>query len=161
MPFRRASSTLRPPSSPRNKDAPDQIKRVLRVILLSDAFKNTWGEKLKRPFEATVSILRALNANFTLTDEFFWNYDSMGQPLFEHRSPNGYPDLKEAWTNTSSMLKRWQMAISITEGWIDGTTVDINSQMPAGIRTANAIADYWISRILGHPCLRRTTQPAR
>jgi len=134
-----------------NKDAPDQIKRVLRVILLSDAFKNTWGEKLKRPFEVTVSILRALNANFTLTDEFFWNYDSMGQQLFEHRSPNGYPDLKEAWTNTSSMLKRWQMAVSITEGWIDGTTVDINSQMPSGIRTANAIADYWISRILGRP----------
>ena len=134
-----------------NKDAPDQIDRVLRVILLSDAFKNTWGEKLKRPFEATVSILRALNANFTLSDEFFWNYDSMGQLLFEHRSPNGYPDLKEAWTNTSSMLKRWQMAISITEGWIDGITVDINSQMPSGIRTANAIADYWISRILGRP----------
>lgn len=134
-----------------NKDAPDQIKRTLRVILLSDAFKTTWGEKLKRPFEATASMLRGVNANVALTDEFFWNYASMGQLLFAHRSPNGYPDLKEAWTNTSSMLKRWQMAISITEGWIDGITVDINSQMPAGIHTANAIADYWINRILGHP----------
>jgi uncharacterized protein (DUF1800 family) len=133
------------------KDAPDQLKRVLRVILLSDAFKNTWGEKIKRPFEAAVSILRAINAEFAPSNDFDWNYENMGQPLFERRPPDGYPDVKAAWTNTSSMLKRWQLCLSLIEGWVDNTSVDINSQMPTGINTANAIVDYWVDRLLGRP----------
>jgi uncharacterized protein (DUF1800 family) len=133
------------------KDAPDQLKRVLRVVLLSDAFKNTWGEKIKRPFEAAVSILRAINAEFAPSNDFDWNYENMGQPLFERRPPDGYLDVKEAWTNTSSMLKRWQLCLSLIEGWIDNTAVDVNSQMPAGINTANAIVDYWVDRLLGRP----------
>ncbi len=31
----------------------------METILLSDEFKSTWGEKIKRPFEIAVSALRA------------------------------------------------------------------------------------------------------
>src|SRR6185503_18156560 len=31
--------------------APDQLKQVVRTILLSDEFRATWGAKAKRPFE--------------------------------------------------------------------------------------------------------------
>jgi uncharacterized protein (DUF1800 family) len=129
--------------------APDQIKRVLRVILLSDEFKNTWGEKIRRPFEVTVALLRATNATYMPSDEFYWNFDDMNQGLFEHRPPNGYSDVKEGWTNSTSLLKRWQMALSLTENWIDQTTISLGGQMPSGNNTANSIVDYWIQRVLG------------
>jgi uncharacterized protein (DUF1800 family) len=129
----------------------DQIKRVLRVILLSEAFQGTWGEKIRRPFEVTVAMLRATNAEFTPSDEFYWTYDDMNQALFEYRAPNGYSDIKENWTNSTSMLERWQIAISFTENNIDLTTMNLGAQMPAGYNTANSIVDYWITRILGRP----------
>ena len=71
--------------------SPDQIKRVLRVILLSDEFQNTWAEKIKRPFEITVSMLRATNTNFSPSNEFFWTYDDMSQPIFEYRPRMAIP----------------------------------------------------------------------
>ncbi len=132
-------------------NSPDQIKRVLRVILLSDAFQNTFGEKLKQPQEAAISMLRGINADFTPSQEFIWNYEAMGQPMFEHRSPDGYPDVKEAWSNTTSFLKRWQIALSITENTFSGISTDIVSQMPGTYTTANAIVDFWIERLLGRP----------
>lgn len=134
-----------------NVNAPDQIKRVVRVILLSSEFQTTWGDKIKRPFEAAVSMLRAAKANFSLSDEFLWNYEAINQPLFEHRPPNGYPDVKDAWKNTTSLLKRWQLAVSLTENWIEPTTMDLSSQMPTSLTTANAIVDFWINRLLERP----------
>jgi uncharacterized protein (DUF1800 family) len=134
-----------------NPGAPDQIKRVVRVILLSNEFATTWGEKIKQPFEAAVSMLRAINTSFTPSNEFFWIYDDMQQPLFEHRPPDGYPDKRSSWTNTTALLSRWQMALSLTENWIDQANANIVSQMPGTIVTANAIVDFWIMRILGRP----------
>ena len=134
-----------------NKDAPDQLKRVMETILLSTDFRDTWGEKVKRPFEAAAGFLRATQADFSPSDEFFWDYDRMGQPLFGRFSPDGWPDFKPVWTSTNSILQRWRLANRLMENWIDGTTIDVLSQTPAHIRTPNEIADFWIDRILGRP----------
>lgn len=139
--------------------APDQLKQVLRHILLSPEFKATWAEKVKRPFEVAVSALRACNANVNpAKDGFYWHYDDLGQPLFSWRPPNGYPDVKSGWTNSTTMLGRWQFVNSAIEGWIDhwenGTvtelvTMDLVAQSAGS--TANQIVDYWVTRILGRP----------
>ena len=33
-----------------NKDEPDQLKRVVRAVIMSEEFRTTFGEKVKRPF---------------------------------------------------------------------------------------------------------------
>jgi uncharacterized protein (DUF1800 family) len=140
------------------RDAPDQLKQVVRTILLSDAFRTTWGEKIKRPFEAAVSALRITDAEFTFTSEFDWYYSRIGHPLFSRQTPDGYPDEKEPWSNTTSMLQRWRLINYLIEGWIDGTSIDLLNQMPTSNRTAHQIADFWIDRILGramHPVENR------
>ena len=87
---------------------------MVRTILLSPEFRTTWGEKIKRPFEFAVSLLRAAEADFAPQDNFFWVYEWMGQPLFEWRPPNGYPDIKEdllivyrttTWATTTAILE--------------------------------------------------------
>jgi hypothetical protein len=123
----------------------------MEIILLSTDFRDTWGEKVKRPFEAAAGFLRATQADFSPSDEFFWDYDRMGQPLFGRLSPDGWPDFKPVWTSTNSILQRWRLANRLMENWIDGTTIDVLSQTPAHIRTPNEIADFWVDRILGHP----------
>ncbi|MBP8165466.1 MAG: DUF1800 domain-containing protein, partial [Anaerolineales bacterium] len=47
------------------RSAPDQLKRVMETILLSNEFKQSWGNKIKRPQEAAYSMMRALNSDFT------------------------------------------------------------------------------------------------
>jgi hypothetical protein len=38
-----------------NRTAPDQIARVVRVILRSPEFRSSWGLKVKRPVEVVAS----------------------------------------------------------------------------------------------------------
>jgi uncharacterized protein (DUF1800 family) len=139
--------------------APDQLKQVVRTILLSPEFSATWGAKIKRPFDYVVSLLRATNANYTWSDSFGWRYEAMGQAMFNWRPPDGYPDRKENWSSTMPMLQRWRMCNWLMDGWKiggngadkDKLRIDCRSQMPAGITTPVAIVDFWIDRILGRP----------
>jgi uncharacterized protein (DUF1800 family) len=137
-------------------DAPDQLAQVVRSIVLSDAFRQSWGEKIKRPFEAAVSMMRALNVDSArLPNGFHYLYQTMGQPLFGHPAPNGYGDLRQNWSGTTSMLYRWKLATALAENTLhDGdvsVSVDLLSQSPPGVRSANGAADFWIDRILGRP----------
>jgi len=139
-----------------NKDAPDQLKRVVETILLSPEFSQTFGAKIKRPLEAAISTMRALNTDFAQVPSGIpWMLSLMGQALFERRSPDGYADVKEVWANSMSILYRWNFAVGITDNWLDdderGRTIrtDVYSQTPADLRIAESLADFWINRLLG------------
>ena len=137
--------------------APDQLKQVVRTILLSPEFRTTWGEKIKRPFEFAVSLLRAAEADFAPQDNFFWSYEDLGQPLFGWRPPDGYPDVKEDWSSTMPLLQRWRLTNWLMDGWRiggdgadrDNLRVDVTAQHPAALKTPIAIVDFWSQRILG------------
>ena len=140
-----------------NQTKPDQLKRVVRTILLSPEFSSTWGEKIKRPFEYSMSILRGLNANFELMNSFFWSYEAIGQQLFGWRPPDGYPDDREAWTGTMPLLQRWRHCNWLF-GWkIGGEGDDKDTYRlrpetvtPKSVRTPNELVDWWSNRLLGH-----------
>ena len=138
--------------------APDQLKQVTEHILRSTEFQTTWGEKVKRPFEVVASAMRATHGSYAFdmnesdTGSFMWYYDMMGQPPFNWPPPNGYPDTKEAWQSTTPMLFRWRMV-----NWLvddrdtnDNYHLDILGQTPAPVRSATALADFWIDRIYGY-----------
>ena len=134
-----------------HRAAPDQIKRTVQTILSAPEFAATWGKKVKRPYELVASVLRGTQAAVTPGDSFYWNYRQLGQPLFEWAAPDGYPDVYHAWTGTSVMLYRWNLVNYFIEGWVDGVTVDLPAQLPAGVRSANAITDWWLARLIGRP----------
>lgn len=138
------------------KDAPDQLQRVYRFILLSPEFAATWGAKIKRPFEVAVSAIRALRAEFLPDNTFIFDYNQSGQQLFAWPPPTGYPDTYEYWGSTMPMLHRWRLVNTLVEEGIRDLrnnetgkfiTVDIVAQTP--VRTPTAIVDYWIQRVLG------------
>ncbi len=131
------------------KDAPDQLTQVVRLIVLSDAFRTTWGEKIKRPYEAVAGALRAVNATFVPTNSFYWRFDDMGQELFRWPAPDGFPDVKDAWGGSVPMVYRWRFINYLMENGITDVAVNVVAQTPATTLTPNALADFWISRILG------------
>ena len=137
--------------------ANDQLKRVCRHIMRSTEFQNSWGNKIKRPFEGIASMLRATNADIPLQiddsfgDSLMWQFKLIGQRLFSWKAPNGYPDQFANWQGSTSLVMRWRLINWLTDKR-DGNGdyyIDIYAQHPAGILTSNDIVDHWINRILG------------
>lgn len=148
-----------------NVDAPDQIAQTVRVIVLSEAFAASWGSKIKRPLETAFSAIRALDARLERpTEDLSWLLSRMGQPMFEHIAPNGYPDVRDAWSSTVAVLTRWQFTAMLAHGWIsEWNEKDPDSSRPLFVfdlvaqspesRTGRDLAAYWQTRLLGRPLL--------
>jgi uncharacterized protein (DUF1800 family) len=131
--------------------APDQLRRVVRAIALSPEFRSTWGRKMKRPFEASVGMLRATEAEFFPSEAFLGAQQRAGQRLFQWRTPDGYPDDHVRWGGTTPTLERWRTANILTAGGWDGVRADLAKKTPAALKTPRQVARYWCARLLGRP----------
>ncbi len=143
-----------------NWQSPDQIKLTLRHILLSDAFRNAWGQKNRRPFEQLIAALRALGSDWMprmsdgKTDELFWRMSSIGHTPYEWPAPNGYPDVAVAWSGSNSYAMTWKLLNWVTEANDAGTPTmaPILATTRSGVSswTASNLVDFWCQRILGY-----------
>jgi uncharacterized protein (DUF1800 family) len=145
-----------------NWQSPDQIKLAMETLLKSNEFLNTWGEKIKRPFEKAASAMRQLGYSYdfdptnNFSDSHFYSFSNTGQNLFFWTSPNGYPDSKSAWLGASSMMSTWRF-IQLISRWRNDAEVPFNdvlsqtlSAIPiAADRTANNLVNYWYQRACG------------
>ncbi|MEZ5332010.1 MAG: DUF1800 domain-containing protein [Thermoanaerobaculia bacterium] len=135
----------------------DQLARVVRAIVLAPEFPTFWGQKVKRPLEIALSALRSTAADwdFSLddedTDSLLWRSYNAGQPLFSWPAPNGYPDIKEAWITTGPRVMNWRLTnwFSEVQDDADAFRLDLLGQTPPEVRSARALADFWVDRILG------------
>jgi uncharacterized protein (DUF1800 family) len=97
------------------------VRTTLRAILLHPKFAASWGEKIKRPFESFVGVMRGLDSrapmNFVpavwtaLGPRYFQEQIEMqGQVLFEFSAPTGYADIGLIWWSTNQVFSRWTTA---------------------------------------------------
>ena len=61
---------------------------------------------MKSPFELVVSALRAVGAQPDSTPRTAQMIAKLGEPLYGHLAPNGYPERGDAWINTGAILAR-------------------------------------------------------
>ncbi|MFQ5583271.1 MAG: DUF1800 domain-containing protein, partial [Calditrichia bacterium] len=86
------------------------------------AFK---GEKIKSPFELTVSALRITDADIQRPRQIIEWVGKMGQPLYEYSAPTGFPDRADAWINAGTLLDRINFATNLAMDNIKGVNVDL------------------------------------
>jgi uncharacterized protein (DUF1800 family) len=101
------------------------IREVLRTIVTSPEFfsRAAYRSKVKSPFELVVSTARALGAEPDTTPRTARLIDRLGEPLYGHRDPNGYPDMGDAWINTGSILTRINFGLDAAAGRLPGADV--------------------------------------
>jgi uncharacterized protein (DUF1800 family) len=106
------------------------IREVLRTIITSPEFfsQQAFRSKVKSPFEVVVSAMRALNAAPDSTPRSAQVIAFLGQPIFGHQAPNGWPETGEAWMNTGAILNRINFGMAVAAGRLPG--VDIRA-LPA------------------------------
>ncbi|MCB1560620.1 MAG: DUF1800 domain-containing protein [Xanthomonadales bacterium] len=148
--------------------SPDQITRVLRHILNSAAFRETWGEKVKRPWEALAHAMRATETEiqpipYPSVWEPYGNLYSLlqqsGNRPFRWPTPDGYPDVSEKWSGVSTLAQTWRLMSRLTELeevpesgiYLCDVVAQTNAALPVGARSANVIVDFWIDRIFSQP----------
>ncbi len=125
-----------------------QLAKVVRAIVVSDEF--VCGQRLavKRPFEATVAMLRALGGQFFPSEPFLEAYARAGQRLFAWRTPDGYPVAPERWAGSTPMLERFRLANQLCSNALEGVKVDLLTACGKDL-TPMGIARRWASRAVG------------
>ncbi len=124
-------------------------RELIRAVINSDAFKNSAGQKFKRPLEFFLSALRLSDANIVQRSQKLQDYlRSLGQIPFTWQQPNGFPDVAGFWSTTSGLLERWNFGMQLAAGQINGTELDLKS-LTKDASSAQDVVDVLSIRFLG------------
>jgi uncharacterized protein (DUF1800 family) len=91
------------------------IRATVRAIVTSPEFfsRRAYRAKVKSPFEVVVSAARALGGSPDATPRTALAVAFLGQPLYGHQAPNGYPETGDAWMNTGAILNRINFGLAV------------------------------------------------
>ncbi len=128
------------------------IREVVRAIIQSPEFfaASSYRSKVKSPFEVVVSAARALGAEPDATPRTAGAIALLGQPLYAHQAPNGYPETGDAWINTGSILNRINFGLAAAAGRLPGVSATSSSFAPEVAAAPRAQqVDAVVSALLG------------
>jgi len=119
-----------------------EIREVLRVILHSPDF---WAPahraaKVKSPLEFVVSAVRVVGGIPDSTPRLAGVVGRLGQPLYQHVAPNGYPEHEEDWVNSGALLNRMNVAMMLAANRLPGVSVDLDRILPVTSDQAALVA---------------------
>jgi len=102
------------------------IREVVRTIVTSPEFfsRAAYRAKVKSPFEVVVSALRAMNAGPEAAERGAQLAARLGEPLYGHQAPDGWPETGDSWMNTGAILNRINFGIAMAAGRVPGVTID-------------------------------------
>ena len=98
------------------------IREVVRTIVTSNELysQRAFRSKVKSPFEVVVSAMRALNAQPDATPRTAQAIAFLGQPIYGHQAPNGYPETGDAWMNAGAILNRINFGMAVAANRLPG-----------------------------------------
>jgi uncharacterized protein (DUF1800 family) len=101
------------------------IREVVRTIVTSPEFfsQRAFHSKVKTPFEVVASAARALDAAPDSTPRSAQLIAYLGQPIFGHQAPNGWPETGDAWMNTGAILNRINFGMAAAAGRLPGVDI--------------------------------------
>lgn len=101
------------------------IREVVRTIVTSPEFfsRAAYRAKVKSPFEVAVSAARALGAASDTSAVTAAMVGRLGQPIYGHQAPDGWPETGEPWMNTGAILQRINFGMAIAASRIPGARV--------------------------------------
>ena len=124
------------------KRSSGDMREVVRAIVHGPDF---WAPqniraKVKTPLEFVVSAVRAVGGDPDTTPRLAQVVARLGQPLYRHVAPDGYPEREEAWVNSGALLDRMNVAVALAAGRLPGVTVALEAVAPATADAEQLIA---------------------
>ena len=135
------------------------VRETLRTILHSPEFFSAaaYRAKVKSPFELAVSALRAVGAAPDTTPRTALVVARLGQPIFGHQAPDGWPETGRAWMNTGAILNRINFGLAVAANRLPGARL-ADWPQTAALRAApkDAQLDGVIAALLGGEASKET-----
>src|SRR5256884_9074336 len=137
------------------------MRAVLRAIFRGPDF---WAAangraKVKPPLEFVVSAARAVAAAPDTTPRLAQVVARLGEPLYLHVAPDGYPEREDAWVNSGALLDRMNAAVALAAGKLPGLTVSLDA-FPSGLDAEQLIGAV-DAQILGGKMTENSTRLLR
>jgi len=137
------------------------VREVLRAIFHGPDF---WAAenvraKVKTPLEFVVSTARAVSAEPDTSPRLAQVVARLGQPLYLHVAPDGYPEREAAWVNSGALLDRMNVAVALAAGKLPGVAVVLDSIVAA--ENADHLIGAVNERILSGTMSENTKQVLR
>jgi uncharacterized protein (DUF1800 family) len=127
------------------------VQELLRTLIFSSEFAASAGQKVKRPLEFFVSLIRATDLQITGRPRpLFEALRLLGQMPYGWPSPDGYPDYADWWLTTSGLLNRWNLAMRVATGALPGVRVPYR-RLLADAQSPVDVVDLLCTRFLGEP----------
>ncbi len=145
-----------------------ELRPVLRALFSAPEFYAARGQRLRSPIEFLAAATEVTGVAF-LDDWILLDaLNRLEQPFLGWKTPDGYPTRARAWSSTSGLLARWQVALELAqeadgdpEGgwgllahlenrdpaartvgeWVDKATRQVWGREPSGAQLA-ALVDY-------------------
>ena len=98
------------------------LREVVRTIVTSPEFfsRSAYRSKVKSPFEVAASAARAIGARPDTTVVSSLLVARLGQPIYGHQAPNGWPETGDAWMNTGAILSRINFGLAVAANGVPG-----------------------------------------
>jgi len=147
------------------RDEANQLREVYRHVLLSEEFKNTWGDKARRPTETLLRAWRAVGIDYTpklnedegenISSALLGRLEQAGHRPFEMEPPTGYPDFKAFWQGTGTMVFTWRtISYFLTRNNSDDLAINLvqqtnQLQLVGFQRTPANVVSAWLQQAYG------------
>ncbi|GLC27051.1 hypothetical protein rosag_35640 [Roseisolibacter agri] len=135
------------------------IRATLETIVQSPEFfsRAAYRAKVKSPFELVVSAARALGAQPDTTPRTAQLIARLGQPIFGHQAPDGWPETGREWMNTGAILNRINFGLAVAANRLPGARL-ADWPQTATLRAApkDAQLDGVIAALLGGEASKET-----
>ncbi len=143
------------------RESEGDLRVTLRALFRTQAFRSPEARraKLKRPFQAVASALRATGARTDGGAPLLELLQHMGQAPFQYPTPEGAPELATAWTGT--LLWRWRLSMALAGGELTGTSLDVQA-LVAGAGGVDRLAAHLLGRapdLVGRTALAASPRP--
>ncbi len=133
-----------------NDYKPDQIKNVLRAILLDGPEIGEGPQtKVRRPYERLIALARVTDSQVQPSPYYSYFLNAVSDTPFGWPTPDGRPDDNEFWLNTSTNIGVWNQLQYMT--YSSYMEVDYLAQTPLDVqKSAIQTAEFWVGRVIGY-----------
>ena len=138
------------------------IRQVLRHIFTSEEFKQSAGQKLRRPLDFFIGALRATGTQISEFGKVEDMLIALGQVPYGWLPPDGYPDQAERWMSTGGLLARWNVAEYLTNAAYSNAWDPHPTELYTRIgqpQTVGELVDAVASQVFGAPLAEEARAP--
>ena len=131
-----------------NRGKPDQIKHVLRAVLLGPEV-GAAASKVRRPYERLIALFRTTSMTVHAYDGASDALGDLGDGMFAWPTPDGRPDHDAHWLAKPANLQYWNLMFHLLDHPAFNTSFT-DQTPPEVLASPSGVVEHWVGKMVGY-----------